>query len=86
MTDLRDRLADSIREGWHTDDDGWCEVEPNADKLAEHAITVITEELMQALHSLPEQAATRSMDFGRGYSMAIKEVVNIVAGIVTGLG
>lgn len=77
MDSFRERLAERIRE--FGDDWELSQVYGRADKIAEVACDVIDEEVVPALHQLVEENATRGMDFGRGYALAIKDATTLLA-------
>lgn len=74
MDPFQDRLTDEIVA--FGNDSECYEIAAHGDDLAGIAV----QEVVRALQQLPELAAAKGMDFGRGYALAIKDVTALLTG------
>lgn len=77
MDRFQDRLTGAIRA--FADDAELYEVAAFADDLAARACAQLQEEVVPALHRLAEDSAAGSRDFGRGYSLAMRDVAELIS-------
>lgn len=77
MTPIQDRLTGQLRQ--HADNAEHYEIRAYADEIVELLTVAFVQEVVVAIQQLPEQNATKGMDFGRGYALACKDIKGLLA-------